>query len=104
MQVAVLVIVYRGEDRITLHDTEACAWSELLRFVDDRQDGDTARAYRTKPKTEDDLVQEFFAAEGDSYIIGNANLSEAEAHVEAKLCDEYMRGEHPSAPPIGTLR
>lgn len=84
MQVVVLVILYRGEAHITLHDDETCAWSELLGFVDDRWDGDPASASRAKPASADDLVQAFFADEGDAYMIGTADLSD----VETRLCDE----------------
>lgn len=85
MQVAVLVIIYRGKEHITLHESDAAAWSELVRFVDEHWATRSTGAPALRPDSEDDCVRLFFEGSGDSYILGNADLSEVEALVDASF-------------------
>lgn len=85
MRVSVLVILHRGKDHITIHDDDVRAWSELLQFVDSRWHTDLATADTPRPSSEDDRVKLFFAAPDTSYILGNADVSELEAHVGAAI-------------------
>lgn len=85
MQVAVLVIIYRGKEHITLHENDAAAWSELLRFVDERFAARSPHFGSHWLLPDDDRVKLFFQAEGDSFILGNADLSEVEAHIDASI-------------------
>lgn len=83
MRVSVLVILHRGRDHITIHEDDVRAWSELLQFVDSRWHTDLETAGTPRPNSEDDQVKLFFAAPDASYILGNADVSELEAHVGA---------------------
>lgn len=76
MQVAVLVILYRGEEYITIHESEGVAWSELVRFVDNRWSAHDGYSEILISMTEEERLDRFFAAETDVYILGKADLSD----------------------------
>ena len=86
MQVTVLVIVYRGRERITLHDDQNQASRALLAFVDEHwteHDLDTGA-----PPAAEERIKRFFAGEGDLYVCGEADVTELSAHVEAAIDGE----------------
>jgi len=83
MRVSVLVILYHGEDHITIHDDDDRAWAELVKFVGSRWDPSLEPATATRPVSDDERVKILFAAPDASFILGNADVSELEAHVGA---------------------
>lgn len=85
MQVAVLVIIYRGKEHITLHENDAAAWTELLQFVDKRSAASSSAIGSHWLLPDEERLRRFFEAEGDSFILGNADLSEVEAHIDASI-------------------
>ena len=85
MRVSVLAILHRGKDHITIHEDDAQAWAELVHFVDSWWSANPETADTPRPTSEDDRVRLFFAAPDASYILGNADVSELEAHVGAVL-------------------
>lgn len=87
MRCSVLVILYRGEDHITIHDDEERAWAALVEFVGNRWDSSLEPAAASWPASADERVKLFFAVPDASYILGNADVSELEAHVGAMMRD-----------------
>lgn len=87
MRVSVLVILYHGEDHITIHDDDDQAWAKLVEFVGIRWDSSPELATASRPVSDDERVKLFFAAPDASYIVGNADVSELEAHVGALVPD-----------------
>lgn len=87
MRVSVLVILYHGEDHITIHDDDDGAWTELVEFVGNRWDFSPERAATSEPVSDDERVRIFFASPDASYILGNADVSELEVHVGSLVPD-----------------
>ena len=81
MQVSVLVILFRGRDRITIHDDGIKAWSELVQFVDASWSDSHSTAPICPPTAEEERVQLFFSETGASYILGEADISALAARV-----------------------
>lgn len=86
MQVSILVVLYRGKEKITIHGDESAAWSELLRFVRARTPNDRGNCEKFPHLTDDEAVEQFFSANEDVYFLGIANLSEL-----SELFDVSMR-------------
>ncbi|OQW70882.1 MAG: hypothetical protein BVN33_16735 [Proteobacteria bacterium ST_bin13] len=85
MHVAVLVVIYCGKEHISLHENDAAGWLEVLRFVNERWTTRFPGAMLHRPESDDELVQLFFGEAGDSFMLGNADLSEVAAYVEAAI-------------------
>ena len=75
MQVSVLVILYRGRERITVHDDSDKAWSELVNFVDAFWKNSDVAVLTSPPASEEQRVKLFFSETGASYILGHAYAS-----------------------------
>ncbi|OHC42937.1 MAG: hypothetical protein A2092_19225, partial [Rhodobacteraceae bacterium GWE1_64_9] len=75
MQVSVLVILYRGRERITVHDDSDKAWSELVNFVDAFWKNSDVAVLTSTPASEEQRVKLFFSETGASYILGHAYAS-----------------------------
>src|SRR5436309_2625640 len=75
MQVSVLVILYRGRERITVHDDSDKAWSELVNFVDAFWKNSDVAVLTSTPASEEQRVKLFFSETGASYILGHADVS-----------------------------
>lgn len=82
MQVSVLVILCCGKEHITLHEDDDRAWSELVTFVDSSWESHRNTAGTSPPASEDERIKRFFAAHTTSYILGSADVSSIEAHVD----------------------
>jgi hypothetical protein len=89
MQVTVLVIVYRGRERITLHDDRSQASRALLAFVDEHWMEHDRNA--GAPPSADERIKLFFAGDGDLYVCGDADVTELGAHVEAAIGGDTSR-------------
>ena len=83
MQVSVLVILYRGRERITVHDDSDKAWSELVNFVDAFWKNSDVAVLTSTPASEEQRVKLFFSETGASYILGHDDVSALAAHVMA---------------------
>ena len=75
MQVSVLVILYRGRERNTVHDDSDKAWSELVNFVDAFWKNSDVAVLTSTPASEEQRVKLFFSETGASYILGHAYAS-----------------------------
>ena len=85
----VLMIVFQGEETITIHDDENSARATLIRFVDERWEG----ACENFPNSLGgaDRVRKFFVGEHDSYLIAEADLSDLEGALEQSLREHLRR-------------
>lgn len=73
--VVVLVIIFEGVRKVTLHATEAQAWRQLMEFVDRRWERRFGRA--PSPIEPEARADQFFRNDSDDlYAIIDADLSE----------------------------
>ena len=89
MRVSFLVVNYRGKARITLHDDDDQAWSGLVDFVDAAW---VVRAPQTEGPphfSDEERVRIFFLRDPDaSYLVGSADLSDAEERAASLIDSE----------------
>ena len=83
MLATVLMIVFQGEETITIHDDESSARAALIRFVDERWEG-ACEDFRNSLGGAD-RVRKFFVGEHDSYLIAEADLSDLEQSLRGHL-------------------
>jgi hypothetical protein len=82
MQVTVLVVIFRGAHRITIHDGEAAAETALLSFVERHWPEQFDGQHIDISLSENERLQRFFADRCNSYIIAEADLSQLEAYLD----------------------
>ena len=72
MSVVVLMIEHFGKVFLSTHPNHAIAWSTLLSYVN----GAWAEHFpdRPPPEKEEERVKMFFGAEGDEYVIAEADV------------------------------
>jgi len=75
MQVTVLAIVMNGVPSLSLHQTQAAAWVQLMGFIDANW---RDRMVSTPPPVDEEAKARMFfrREEGDLYTIINADVSE----------------------------
>lgn len=75
MLATVLMIAFDGEELIMIQDNDDSARAALIRFVDERW----TRSFGDMPLPldDDERVRRFFVGENDSYVIAEADLSNA---------------------------
>lgn len=82
-RISVLVVIYQGNDAITLHENEDSAWQGLVTFVDDYARKN--RPLRTLLEIADEKarVDRFFSSADDFYMIIKVDISELANALEA---------------------
>lgn len=82
MIATVLLIVFDGRESITVHEDEAAAWAELMRFVDSRWHERFADRAIAVGDEEVRAKMLFGPDDGDHYILASADLTELERLVD----------------------
>ncbi|AOH87242.1 hypothetical protein AWL63_24100 (plasmid) [Sphingomonas panacis] len=85
MLVMVLVIIYRNARFISIHDDESSASAALTEFMEGRWIERFGEDFPGTSLSIEERTRRFFAEEDSTYILGEADLSEVEAHIDAAL-------------------
>ena len=82
MQVIVLVIVDSGTESITIHETRESASEALRRFMYGQWRKRFGVAFPDTDLTTEAAARQYFSDGSRTFIIGEASLSEIEAHYD----------------------
>lgn len=85
MRVTVLIVIFNGEEFITVHDSPSAASDALKEFIEGRWSDRFGEDYSSVSLSDEERARRFFAADGNIYILGEADLSEIADHIDTIL-------------------